>query len=143
MDSPVVKFSMGLIGSRNRKIIRATICDMLVLPDAIDNELSLTGYYEPLEEGADRAYLAFMTFFDEVRKRFGFYRETLRSVKIPSMVIWGIHDDTLVAEEAVPLFQEDLGTPNSQVFLRGDAKHLIMEEVPEFIAARITEFLSV
>ncbi len=113
---------------------------MLALSDDIDNDVALGGYYEPLENGADRAYLAFMTSFDEVRNRFPFYQRTLRAYQNPAIIIWGGLDDTLVGAEAIPLFSEDLNIPARNVFLRGDVKHLVMEEIPEFIVGRILLF---
>jgi haloalkane dehalogenase len=141
LDNPLVKFSMGIIGFKSRTVIRNTICGMLALPDDIDNDVSLAGYYEPLENGADRAYLAFMTSFDRVRERLGFYQETLRGSRTPAIIIWGGLDDTLVGVEAIPLFAEDLDIPPANIFLRNDAKHLVMEEIPQFIVDRILLFV--
>ncbi|MAG13333.1 MAG: hypothetical protein CMN78_01925 [Spirochaetales bacterium] len=140
LENPLVQFSMGLIGFKNRAIIRTTICNMLVLPDKVDNDISLAGYYDPLLDGADEAYLAFMTSLDEVRERLPEYQQILRTHGKPAVIIWGGHDETLVGEEAIPLFKRDLRIPDYNIFLRGDAKHLIMEELPALIVDRIIIF---
>ena len=140
MDNPLVQFAMNKLGFRSRTIIRNTVCGMLVITETLDNDISLSGYYEPLEQGADRAYLDFLSSFPEVRKRLPYYEDILSRINIPAIIIWGANDETLVGAEAIPLLQRDLMIPDENVFLRSDAKHLIMEELPEFIAERITEF---
>lgn len=60
MDNPLVQFAMNKLGFRNRTIIRNTVCGMLVVTETLDNDISLSGCYEPLEKGADRAYLDFL-----------------------------------------------------------------------------------
>ena len=140
LDNPVVQFSLGVIGFKSKAVIRTTICDMLTLPELVDNETTLTGYYEPLQNGADEAYLAFMTSFDAVRARLPFYRRVLKNSEVPGIIIWGDNDETLVGSESIPLFVSDLGISVNDVFIRGDAKHLIMEEIPSFIVDRILIF---
>ncbi|MBT3273504.1 MAG: alpha/beta hydrolase [Spirochaetales bacterium] len=140
LDNPIVQFSMGVIGFKSKAVIRATICDMFALPEIVDNDTALGGYYEPLQSGADKAYLAFMTSFDSVRARLPLYRKTLRSNQIPSIIIWGAQDETLNGEESIPLFQEDLGIPSENIYIREDAKHLIMEELPVYIVDRMLIF---
>ena len=81
-----------------------------------------------------------MTGFDWVRSRFPAWRLALRAADVPALILWGAHDEFLVGEEAIPLFQSDLGIPTDRVFLRDDAKHLIMEELPGFLAEMIAEF---
>ena len=139
MDNPLVQFSMGLIGFRNRAIIRSTICNMIAVPENLNNDLSLAGYFEPLEDGADRAYLHFLSSFDDVRSRLSLYKMVLQSSDLPAVIIWGAHDETLVGEESIPLFKQDLSIPDYHIHYRGDAKHLVMEELPDFIVEKILE----
>jgi haloalkane dehalogenase len=125
MDNPLVQFAMNKLGFRNRTIIRNTVCGMLVITETLDNDISLSGYYEPLENGADRAYLDFLSSFPDVRERLPYYKDVLSRISVPAIVIWGANDKTLVGEEAIPLLQRDLKIPDENVFLRSDAKHLI------------------
>ena len=81
-----------------------------------------------------------MSSFDRVRERLPFYRAALRRSDIPAIIFWGKEDSTLVGSEAIPLFARDLEIPEEDIELRSDAKHLIMEELPEYLAGRIDEF---
>jgi haloalkane dehalogenase len=140
MDNPLVQFAMGLVGFRNRTIIRNTVCDMIAVPEELDNARALEGYYVPLETGADRAYLSFMRSFSAVRMRFPYYRAAFRRTKTPAVIVWGELDETLVGAEAIPLFMRDLDMRTVDIHQIRDAKHLVMEEAPRFIAERIDDF---
>lgn len=143
MDNPLVQFAMGVIGFRNRTIIRNTVCDMIAVPEELDNAKALEGYYVPLETGADRGYLSFMRSFSAVRMRFPYYRAAFRRTKTPAVIVWGELDETLIGTEAIPLFARDLDIQAANIHLIPDAKHLVMEEAPRFIADRIDDFVSV
>ena len=141
MGNTLVQFALGAIGFRNREIIRTTVCNMIAVPEELDNEKALEGYYLPLESGADRAYLSFMGSFAAVRSRLPNYHAALRRNRPPSIIIWGALDDSLVGEEAIPRFVSDLSIRDADIHVVGDAKHLVMEEAPRYLADTIAEFV--
>jgi haloalkane dehalogenase len=141
VDSPVVRFSMRMIGFDNRPVIRNVICSMVQEPEELDTPRKLEGYYRPLMNGADYAYRDFLLNLDDTRAAFPRYREILSSLEKPVQVIWGAHDDVLIGATTIPLLQSDLRIPPSQIHVLDSAKHLLQEEEPELIADYIAEFL--
>mgnify|MGYP006430471321 CR=1 FL=1 len=141
VDSPIVRFSMGIIGFDNRPVIRNIVCSMVEEPEELDTPPKMAGYYRPLMNGGDYAYRDFLLDLDKTRAAFPRYGEILRGFEKPAQVIWGAHDDVLIADAAIPLLQQDLRIPDSRVHILESAKHLVQEEEPELIARHIVRFL--
>lgn len=141
LDNPVVRFSMGLIGFDDRPVIRNVICAMVEDPEQLDTPRNLEGYYRPLLDGGDYAYLHFLRNLDDTRAQFSRYAEIIGEYEGPAQIIWGAHDDVLQWNTAVPRFRESLQIPPSRVHILDSAKHLVQEEQPALIAGQIAALL--
>ncbi|MET3699429.1 pimeloyl-ACP methyl ester carboxylesterase [Bacillus oleivorans] len=65
--------------------------------------------------------------------------EILRSIKAPSLLIWGEHDRVVPLDIGKRL-QQDL--PNSKLIVLKDAGHLVPEEKPEEVYQHIASFIA-
>ncbi len=105
------------------------------------DERVVEGYYRPMAGGADAAVLAFMSSFETVRADLPRYQATLRDLDIPAAIIWGEHDDILLADEQVPRLTTLLEVPPEHVHVLEDGKHYIQEECAPQIAEHMQSFL--
>ena len=107
-----------------RVLLTAGLVDASICRD----ERVVEGYFRPIAAGTDLAILAFMTSFEQVEADLPRYQATLRSLDIPAMIIWGEHDDILLADEQVARVAALLEVPFERVYVLGDGKHYIQEE---------------
>ena len=105
------------------------------------DERVVEGYYRPIAGGADRAVLAFLSSFEQVRTDLPRYQATLAGLDVPAIIIWGANDPILLADEQVPRFAEILEVPAERVHLLEDGKHYIQEECAPQIAEHLDEFM--
>ena len=106
----------------------------------VNNNLTaneIEGYRKPLLEGKTNSLY---TFFSSTCHNVPNYKETLKNLTIPTMVIWGKHDDMLqwtpIAEEVVT----DLNIKPENIHII-DAKHYIQEEKTSEILELILKFV--
>jgi pimeloyl-ACP methyl ester carboxylesterase len=91
--------------------------------------------------GADRAMLAFLTSFEQVRADLPRYQATLRSVGIPAMIAWGEHDEILLAAEQAPRLAALLDVPLERVHMLPEGAHYIQEENAPVLAELVDAFM--
>ena len=97
----------------------------------------IEGYKKPLREGKTRAMYYF---FSQTCNELPDYSEVIKSIDIPTLVIWGEHDEMLVWKDEAKAVTADLNIKEENIHLL-DAKHFIQEEKPKEINALILNFL--
>ncbi len=131
------KFSMWLYKNKSTTNI---LLSQLFKKGLKENELSkdeIAGYKIPLNEGKTRAMYQF---FSNTCNTLPNYEETLRTCNIPSLVVWGKHDDMLQWTPQQDKVRKDLQITPENIHLI-DAKHFIQEEKPNLINDYIVNFL--
>ncbi|NAS31026.1 alpha/beta fold hydrolase [Flavobacteriaceae bacterium R38] len=101
------------------------------------SEIDIEGYKKPLREGKTRAMYYF---FSQSCNELPDFSSTIQSINIPTMVIWGEHDEMLVWKDEAALVMKDLNIKPENVHIL-DAKHFIQEEKPKEINKLILNFL--
>ena len=96
------------------------------------------GYKAPMREGGNRAIYHFFT--QTCNALPDNYRELLRDLNRPAMVIWGVHDPMLKWEPQAAAVSADLDLDSGNIHQLKDAGHFIQEEKPREIAAFIRDF---
>ena len=96
------------------------------------------GYKKPLREGKVKGMYAFFT---KTEEKLPNYSELLKSLDIPSMIIWGKHDEMLMWAPQSQAVKSDLNIKDSDVHIL-EAKHFIQEEKPNEINKLILEFVN-
>ncbi len=100
-------------------------------------EVDIEGYKKPLLEGKTRAMYYF---FSQTCNELPNYKDVIKSIDIPTLVIWGEHDEMLVWKDEEAIVVKDLNIQPENVHTL-DAKHFIQEEKPEEINKLILAFL--
>jgi len=100
-------------------------------------DVDIEGYKKPLREGKTRAMYYF---FSQTCNELPNYKEVIQNIDIPTLVIWGEHDEMLVWKDEKSLVMKDLNIQPKNVHTL-DAKHFIQEEKPEEINKLILAFL--
>ena len=132
----LTKLSMSFYSNKltNRTIMKKLFKNALMKNDLNANEVE--GYRKPLLEGKTNSLY---TFFSSTCNALPDYRETLQKINIPTMVIWGAHDEMLrwnpMKEEVV----KDLKIQPENIHVI-DAKHYIQEESNKEILGLILDF---
>ena len=106
----------------------------------IENTLSKTdldGYKKPLLEGKNKAMYYF---FSRTCHNLPNYKELLKKLQMPTMVIWGKDDDFLKWKPQESLVSHDLRIDEKNIH-QIEAKHFIQEEKPEEISNFIHSFI--
>ena len=107
------------------------------LKENILNNLDVEGYKTPLKEGKTKGMYYFFTQTCNVLPD---YSATLKSLDIPTAVIWGAEDEFLLWEPQRQRVLQDLNISEENVHII-DAKHFIQEEKPKEIVTIIQQFL--
>ena len=101
------------------------------------SEVDIEGYKKPLREGKTRAMYYF---FSQTCNELPDFSETIKNINIPTLVIWGAHDEMLVWKDQAEIVKKDLGLKDKDVHIL-DAKHFIQEEKPKEINKFILDFI--
>jgi len=120
-----------------RVLVTAGLEDRSICRD----ERVVEGYYRPLAGGAERAVLAFLSSFEQVKADLPRYQATLAGLDVPAIIIWGAHDHVLLADEHVPRLAEILEVPSERIHVLEDGKHYIQEECAPQIAEHLDGFM--
>ena len=144
--SPPIRFKKGFIarcvmamysnGMTTNAMLKGLFKTGLV-DDDIMTKSDIEGYKKPLLEGKTKAMYQF---FSNTCNTLPDYSETIKSIKIPKILIWGKHDDFLVFDKMKDKVISSLElTPNRVNLIEG--KHFIQEEKPKEINALILKFI--
>ncbi len=142
---PPMRFERGgltklSISFYSNKLTNRTIMKKLFKNALMENNLTaneVEGYRKPLLEGKTNSLY---TFFSSTCNALPDYRETLKKIDIPSMVIWGKHDKMLQWEPMKNAVVTDLNIKPENVHIL-DSKHYIQEESTEEILNHILGFI--
>lgn len=107
------------------------------LKENILSKNEIKGYKKPLLEGKTRAMYQF---FSNSCNNLPDYKQILKNLNIPTLVIWGKHDTMLQWLPQEKEVQKDLNITNENIHLI-DAKHFIQEEQPALINSYILDFI--
>jgi len=102
------------------------------------NALDIEGYKIPLLEGKTRAMYYF---FSQTCNTLPKYNSVLKTLNVPTMVIWGENDSFLKWEPQKNQVIKDLNILAENIHLI-NAKHFIQEEWPDKINRLILDFLN-
>ncbi len=97
----------------------------------------LAGYKLPLLEGKTRAMYYFFT---QTCRSLPDYESVISKLDIPTMVVWGKHDEMLQWTPQQEKLIKTLKIKSKDIYLI-DAKHFIQEELPTEVCEHITSFL--
>ena len=142
---PPMRFERGgltklTISFYSNKLTNKTIMKKLFKNALMENNLTaneIEGYRKPLLEGKTNSLY---TFFSSTCNALPDYKETIKKINIPSMVIWGKHDEMLQWEPMKDAVIADLNVTPENVHVL-DSKHYIQEESTDEILAYITDFM--
>ncbi len=143
---PPMRFERGgltklSISFYSNKLTNRTIMKKLFKNALMENNLTaneVEGYRRPLLEGKTNSLY---TFFSSTCNALPDYKETLKNIDIPSMVIWGKHDKMLQWEPMKNAVIADLNVKSENIHVI-DSKHYIQEESTDEILQFITEFIN-
>lgn len=139
MDNPLVQAGMRVVGFERDESIRSIICGMVADPTRIDSPDRLEGYYRPFRDGAELPYYTFLTNLDQIRDRTPAYSRLIAGLRVPAALVWGAHDENLLAVPSAAWFAGALGVPAARSIVVEDAKHLVAEEAPELVTSLILQ----
>jgi haloalkane dehalogenase len=105
------------------------------------DERVVEGYYRPMAGGADRAVLAFLSSFEQIRAELPRYQATLGGLELPAMIAWGVEDEILRAEPQVSRLASLLSVPPERVHRLEGCKHYLPEECAPQLAEHIGAFM--
>ncbi len=131
------KLSMSFYSNKltNKTIMKKLFKNALMKNNLTANEIE--GYKKPLLEGKTNSLY---TFFSSTCNTLPNYKETIKNIDIPAMVIWGKYDKMLrwtsIADEVIT----DLKIKPENVHII-DAKHYIQEENSEEILNYMLHFI--
>ena len=142
---PPMRFERGgltklSVSFYSNKLTNKTIMKKLFKNALMENNLTaneIEGYRKPLLEGKTNALY---TFFSSTCNALPNYSETIKKIDIPSMVIWGKHDEMLQWEPMKNAVTTDLKVKPENVHIL-DSKHYIQEESTDEILNYITGFM--
>lgn len=142
---PPVKFrknriSKAIIGLYKSKLFNSLLLNALFKQGAnvkIEKETFL-GYKQPLLEGKING----MYHFFSKTKQLPNYKELLRTLNIPAMVVWGKNDSFLKWKPQAEAVISDLKIKPEYVHIL-EGTHFIQEETPEKITELILEFQNI
>lgn len=97
----------------------------------------LEGYKKPLLEGKNKAMYYF---FSKTCHNLPNYKDVLKGLNKPTLVIWGKNDKFLKWKPQEHLVAKDLEISSENIHLL-DAKHFIQEEQPKYISELIHNFV--
>ncbi len=97
----------------------------------------LEGYKKPLLEGKTKGMYQF---FSNTCYKLPDYKEVIKSIDIPKLLIWGKHDSFLIINNMLEEVISDLKLKSDNIHLL-DAKHYIQEEEPIKINSLVLNFL--
>jgi len=132
------KLSMSFYSNKltNRTIMKKLFKNGLMQNNLTANELE--GYKKPLIEGKTNALY---TFFSSTCNSLPDYRETIKNIEVPVMIIWGKHDKMLRWNPIAEAVTNDLKIQPENIHVI-DAKHYIQEESTDEILRYIEAFIS-
>lgn len=94
---------------------------------------------EPLYDGSDMTYYAFIKDFAAVENFLESIYPELAATSFPVQVIWGAHDPILVAAEQIDKIKEIFTDHQIQITLLEDKKHFIPLEAADHIVEILVE----
>ena len=118
-------------------LIKATFDNGMLDCDLTKEDME--GYWLPMKEGGNRALYYFFTQTCNALPNFA---NLLKSLSIPTRIIWGEKDSILKWDPQAQAVQADLKIPDSEIFILKDRKHFLQEESPQEIAQLIDAFIS-
>lgn len=142
---PPVKFGKNGLTKSIIKLYKTKLFNGLLIKKLFDSglqnnnliSLDLEGYKTPLLEGKINAMYYF---FSKTKHKIKDYSKLLKSLNIPTIVIWGKDDTFLKWEPQDNEVKIDLKIKKNDIHLI-EAKHFIQEEKPELIVNSIVNFL--
>ena len=144
--NPPIKFKKGFFAKTAMWAYRNNITANTMLKELFKsglnennlNRADIEGYKLPLKEGKTHGMYYFFT---QTCNALPDYEETLLSVDVPVLVIWGKDDSFLFWELQEEKIVNDLNIYEKNIHLI-DARHFIQEEKPKLINELIFGFLS-
>jgi len=124
----------------SNKLTNKTIMKKLFKNALMENNLTaneIEGYRKPLLEGKTNSLY---TFFSSTCNALPDYRETIKNIEIPAMVIWGKHDKMLQWEPMHEAVTTDLKVKPENIHML-DSKHYIQEESTDEILKYVLVFM--
>lgn len=112
---------------------------LMVYPKNLERD-AIQGYWQSMNEGTTRAFLAFARAFPWWFEQFDRYAAALRRLDIPAASIWGRHDKVLDVDKLPAQFARDLKIPPARQH-RVDAGHFLQEDQPLEVARLLGEFM--
>jgi len=131
------KLSMSFYSNKltNKTIMKKLFKNALIKNNLTANEIE--GYRKPLLEGKTNSLY---TFFSSTCNALPNYKETIKNIDVPAMVIWGKHDKMLRWTPMADEVTKDLKIAPENVHII-DAKHYIQEESTDTILGFILDFI--
>ena len=97
----------------------------------------IEGYRKPLLEGKTNSLY---TFFSSTCNDLPDYSKTIKNINLPSIVIWGKHDEMLQWTPMQEAVTKDLKVSPENIHML-DSKHYIQEESTEEILSYLLNFM--
>jgi len=131
------KLSMSFYSNKltNKTIMKKLFKNALMKNNLTANEIE--GYKKPLLEGKTNSLY---TFFSSTCNALPDYKETIKSIDIPTMVIWGKHDKMLRWSPIADEVKTDLKIKSENIHVI-EAKHYIQEESSDQVLNYILNFI--
>lgn len=144
--APPIRFKPGLFAKLAMWSYRNGVTTNLMLKGLFkegltENNLStidIEGYKAPLLAGKTRAMYYF---FSQTCNALPDYTSVIKTLNVPTLVIWGKNDSFLKWEPQSDNVIRDLSIASDNIHLL-DAKHFIQEEHPKVISDLIIKFLT-
>jgi pimeloyl-ACP methyl ester carboxylesterase len=132
------KFSMKLYEKKfTSRILLNQLFKRGLASKKLTNE-EFEGYQIPLLEGKTDAMYSFLT---STTNNFPNNESTIKSIDIPTAVIWGLNDKMLRIEPQREKIKKNLKVKSGDFHILKNTKHFIQEERPDEIVHIIQEFI--
>ena len=135
-EGNIAKFSMWMYKNGvTTNLLLKKLFKVGLLNSKIMTENDIEGYKTPLKEGKTRAMYYFFT---QTCHNMPNNDTLLSSIKIPSFIIWGEHDEMLQIKPQIDKMKSNMNIKESHFI---EARHFIQEEKPQLVSSLIIDFI--
>jgi len=143
---PPMRFKKSTMARAMASLYCSPASNVLTMRQTLTNGLAVHAINYTTAKGYSKPFYgkncdAIYYFLSRTKKPDFDFSTTIRSLKQPTMVIWGEQDDFLLADIQVPLLQKDMNIADADIHILQGNKHFIAEESPETIAQLVDSFL--